>query len=195
MIRRSRRTLPALLVALVLLAVGVVVTLSAVQVLLGRTPLLAPDVATGALAQVTWDSPAALAASGVAAVVGLGLLGVAVVPGRTHVLPLTVAGAPIPPGAATPTDPGPGGGLTAAGWHRSDLAVRLRRRAEAVEGVSSARVRVRRQGVRVRARTHRGAVADLHEVLTHRLDTDLDALGLAFRPRLRVAVTSTRKDR
>lgn len=194
MTRRARRTLPALIVALLLVAAGVVVTLSAVQMLLGRTPLLAPQTVIGALSGVTWGSSVTLAVAGVAAVLGLALLGAAVVPGRTHVLPLTVAGAPAPPGAGTPSTPEPGVGLASAGWHRSDLAVRVRRRAEAVEGVSSARVNVRRGRVRVRARTHRTAVAPLGEVLTERLGTDLDALGLVLRPRLRVTVSSTRKD-
>ena len=67
MIRRSRRTLPGALTALVLLAVGALVATSAIQVLLGRTPLLAVDTVTGALGRTTWQAPAVLVAAGVAA--------------------------------------------------------------------------------------------------------------------------------
>ncbi|GAA4789235.1 hypothetical protein GCM10023200_24830 [Actinomycetospora chlora] len=186
MTRHSRRTLPALLTALVLVAVGALAATSAVQTLLGRTPLVALDTVTGVLGLLTWQAPAVLVAAGVAAVLGLVLLVAGVVPGRTHVLPLATR-------PAGPADPH-GAGVVTGGWHRHDLATRLRRRALAVEGVERASVRVRRSRVRVAARTHRAGTAPVREALTAAVAGDLDALGLARRPRLRVGVSSTRKE-
>ncbi|MFC5138992.1 DUF6286 domain-containing protein [Actinomycetospora rhizophila] len=181
MIRRSRRTLPAALTALVLLAVGALVATSAIQVLLGRTPLLAVDTVTGALGRTTWQAPAVLVAAGVAAALGVVLLVAGLWPGRSHVLPLV----------ADPSVPE----IVAGGWHRHDLAARLRRRALAVEGVERATARVRRRRIRVTARTSRSSTADLRAAVATAVGTDLDTLGLARRPRLRVTVTSSRKER
>lgn len=180
MIRRSRRTLPATVVALVLLALGALVATAAIQTLLDYRPLFTLESVTGALSGVAWSSGIVVIVAVVAAVVGVLLLGAAIVPGGSHVLPL----------AAAPAEAWNG----SAGWHRTDLATRLRRRAVAVEGVESAKVRVRRRRVRVAARTHRGSAADLRETLTADLNHDLETLALASRPRLRVTVTSTRKE-
>ncbi|MDD7939126.1 DUF6286 domain-containing protein [Actinomycetospora lutea] len=181
MIRRSRRTLPAALTALVLLAAGALVATSAIQVLLGRTPLLPVDTVTDVLGRTTWQAPAVLVAAGVAAALGLVLIVAGLWPGRTHVLPLL----------ADPAVPE----LVAAGWHRHDLAARLRHRALGVEGVERATARVRRRSVRVAARTHRSSTPGLREAVATAVGTDLDTLGLARRPRLRVTVTSDRKER
>lgn len=195
MTRHARRTLPALLTALVLLAGGALVATSAIQTLLGRTPVVDLATGLGALARTSWDSTPVLVAAGVAAVLGIVLLGAALLPGRTHVLPLAVGGAPVPADADGPVAAAPGVGVALGGWHRHDLAVRLRRRALALHGAHQARVRVRRRRVRVVVRTHRGATADLRAALETELGADLDALGLRTRPRLRVSVTSSRKER
>ncbi|GAA4880943.1 DUF6286 domain-containing protein [Actinomycetospora straminea] len=180
MTRRSRRTLPAALTALVLLALGALVATSAIQTLLERTPLVALDTVVGTLGRTSWQAAPVLVGAGVAAAVGVVLLVAAQWPGCSHVLPL-----------ATP----PAGTDLVGGWHRTDLATRLRRRALAVEGVDRAAVHVRRRRVRVRARTHRASTAELRTSLAAALGADLDALGLARRPRLRVGVASTRKER
>ncbi|MFC5061684.1 DUF6286 domain-containing protein [Actinomycetospora atypica] len=180
MIRRSRRTAPALVVALVLLAAGALVATAAIQTLSDYRPVFTFEAVTGALSGVAWGSGIVVIVAAVAAVVGVLLVGAAIVPGASHVLPL----------AAAPAEAWNG----SAGWHRTDLSTRLRRRAVAVEGVDRATVRVRRNRIRVSARTHRGTTADLREVLTADLSADLDALALARRPRLRVTVTSTRKE-
>ncbi|GLZ55697.1 DUF6286 domain-containing protein [Actinomycetospora sp. NBRC 106378] len=198
MTRRPRRTLPALLVALVLLALGALAATSAIQTLLGRTPVVSLDAVPGALSGVAWESPIVLIVAGVAAVVGLVLLLAAILPGPSHVLPLTAAPATTAPtagGDAEAWGPWSGSGVEAAGWHRHDLALRLRRRAADVEGVTGATAKVRRRSVKVVARTHRGSTGDLRQAVESALSTDLDSLGLARRPRLRVSVSSTRKDR
>lgn len=195
MTRRPRRTLPALLVALVLLALGALAATSAIQTLLGRTPVVSLDAVPAALSGVAWESGIVLIVAGVAAVVGLVLLGAAILPGPSHVLPLTTS--PAAGGDAGDDQWGPwsGGGVEAAGWHRHDLGQRLRRRAGDVEGVTGATAKVRRRSIKVVARTHRGSTEDLRAAVTSALSTDLDSLGLARRPRLRVSVSSTRKDR
>lgn len=194
MTRRPRRTLPALLVALVLLALGALAATSAVQTLLGRTPVVSLDAVPSALNGVAWESPIVLIVAGVAALVGLVLLLAAILPGPSHVLPLTTAPA-APAGDTGDRGPWSGGGVEAAGWHRSDLGQRLRRRAQTVEGVSGATAQVRRRSVKVVARTHRATTAELRDAVESALSTDLDSLGLARRPRLRVSVSSTRKER
>lgn len=193
MTRRPRRTVPALLVALVLLALGALAATSAIQTLLGRTPVVSLDAVPSALSGVAWESPAVLIAAGVAALVGLVLLLAAILPGPSHVLPLSTA--PAATGDTGEWGPWSGGGVEEAGWHRHDLGVRLRRRAQTVEGVTGASATVRKRSVKVVARTHRATTDELRQAVESTLSTDLDTLGLARRPRLRVSVSSTRKER
>ncbi|WP_018332693.1 DUF6286 domain-containing protein [Actinomycetospora chiangmaiensis] len=195
MTRRPRRTLPAFLVALVLLALGALAATSAIQTLLGRTPVVSLDAVPSALAGVAWESSIVLIVAGVAALVGLVLLLAAILPGPSHVLPVTTTPAPATGGDAGDWGPWSGGGVEAAGWHRNDLGQRLRRRAQTVEGVSGATAKVRRRSVKVVARTHRATTGELREAVESALSTDLDTLGLTRPPRLRVSVSSTRKER
>ncbi|MCD2186902.1 DUF6286 domain-containing protein [Actinomycetospora soli] len=196
MTRRPRRTAPALLVALVLLALGALAATSAIQTLLGRTPVVSLDAVPSALSGVAWQSPAVLIVAGVAALVGLVLLLAAILPGPSHVLPVgTAPAATGGTGGAEEWGPWSGGGVETAGWHRNDLALRLRRRAQTVEGVTGATAKVRRRRVKVVARTHRGSTGELRQAVETALSSDLDTLGLTARPRLRVSVSSTRKER
>ncbi|WP_433802180.1 DUF6286 domain-containing protein [Actinomycetospora sp. CA-084318] len=193
MTRRPRRTAPALLVSLVLLALGALAATSAIQTLLGRTPVVSLDAVPSALSGVAWESPAVLIVAGVAALVGLVLLLAAILPGSSHVLP--VGTAPATAGGTGEWGPWSGGGVETAGWHRNDLALRLRRRAATVEGITGATAKVRRRSVKVVARTHRATTDDLRQAVETALSSDLDTLGLTARPRLRVSVSSTRKER
>ncbi|GAA4856986.1 hypothetical protein GCM10023201_59400 [Actinomycetospora corticicola] len=197
MTRRPRRTVPALLVALVLLALGALAATSAIQTLLGRTPVVSLDAVPSALSGVAWESPAVLIAAGAAALVGLVLLLAAILPGPSHVLPLSTTSGPAPATTGDTGEWGPwsGGGVEEAGWHRHDLGVRLRRRAQTVEGVTGASATVRKRSIKVIARTHRATTDELRQAVESALSTDLDTLGLARRPRLRVSVSSTRKER
>jgi hypothetical protein len=193
MTRRPRRTLPAFLVALVLLALGALAATSAIQTLLGQTPVVSLDAVPSALSGVAWQSPIVLIVAGVAALVGLVLLLAAILPGPSHVLPLSSG--PATTGDADQWGPWSGGGVEAAGWHRNDLAQRLRRRAQTVEGVTGATAKVRGRRAKVVAKTHRGSTDELRQAVESVLSTDLDSLGFARRPRLRVSVSSTRKER
>ncbi|HEX7303175.1 MAG TPA: hypothetical protein VF330_09720, partial [Lentzea sp.] len=71
MTRRSRRVLPATLAAFVLLAMSVVVAVSAIQLALGEAPLLSYDAVVGRLHGTTWSAREVAVTGGVVAVVGL----------------------------------------------------------------------------------------------------------------------------
>lgn len=158
MIRRPRRTVPAVLVATVLLAVSVLVTWSSVQVLLGRQPLLPLADLLAIPAETALAAPAAMIALGVTAIVGLVLLIAAVVPGAPTVVAL----------AASPEDGAPTAGVT-----RRSL-VRALARAAVVDGVDAVKVRLTGRRVVVTARTpYRTSQPDLaahvHDAVTARL--------------------------
>ena len=89
MIRRPRRSLPAALLALVLLAAAVLVALSCIQLLLHQNPLIPFDALAEYAANLRWNDPVSIAAGVVAAVLGLILLAAALLPGKPTVLPLS----------------------------------------------------------------------------------------------------------
>lgn len=142
MIRRPRRTVPAVSAALLLLAAGLAVTVSLIQRLTGNREFLSYDSIARHLHDLTWDDPLVAAAALVAVVLGVLLLLAAVLPGRATVLPLS---------SGDPPDRIDGG------VRRKDLSAVLRAAANSIAGVHSARVRIRRHTVTVTART------DLHE--------------------------------
>jgi uncharacterized protein DUF6286 len=172
-IRRPARVGPATAVALVLLAAAVLVAVSCVQVLLGEQPLVPFAAAAATAAALTPSSPAVLAAAGATALVGLLLVGAAVLPGPATVLPLSGGDGPV-----------------RAGVTRGGVRVTLAAAARRVDGVAKADVQVRRRRVVAHVRTDRldpRPVTDgVREVLTARL-ADID---LVRRPAVRVR-TST----
>ena len=180
MTRRSRRTLPAVLTALVLLTVGALVAVSTIQLLLGRSPLVPLADIAATLSALPWNSGTVIAAAIAIGVIGLVLLAGGVWPGRTHVFPLHPA-------------TGPGHTLAEAGLHRSALSRIVRARAVEIDGVSRVRDqppptghRHRHDGLLHRPRPTRAAVRDA-------LATRLGELDLVRVPRLRVRIT-TRKE-
>ncbi|MFJ2740843.1 DUF6286 domain-containing Asp23/Gls24 family envelope stress response protein [Streptomyces sp. NPDC087440] len=137
-------------------------------------PDLLHRVATTSLAD-----PAALVAGLVAVVVGLWLLGAAVLPGRRDRLPMTVRT-----------------GGTRAVLDRSAIALLLRDTALAVPGVTSARVRAGRRRATVRALAGYGELAAVEARLTAAVDGAVGALGLTrpLRPRVRLRAASHRAE-
>jgi hypothetical protein len=175
MIRRPRRSLPATLLALVLLAAAVLVAISCIQLLRHQAPLI-PFAAIAAFgAGLRWNSPITLLAGAVAAVLGLLLLAAAVLPGRPTVLPL-----------AGRDD------HTSAGVSRRSLRRDLSSAAAGADGVSSAAVRVRRARIVATVRTPAADASDVAEQVRSRLDERLTDISLARRPRLRIRVRSHR---
>lgn len=175
MIRRPRRTLPALLVALGLLAAAVLTAISCVQLLLGQPPLLPfADLArTGR--GLSWNQPVVLAGAAVITVLGLMLLAAALVPGTPTVLPLArVAGQP------------------ETGVTRPSLSRSLTNAATAVDGVDHAQVLVRTWRVTATVRTARLRPPDLVERVRAAVTERLDDIGPARHPQIRVRVSTAR---
>ncbi len=176
MIRRPRRTLPATLVALVLLAAAALTAVSCVQVLTGRPPWLPFTAAAAFGATLTWSHPLTLVVALIVLLLGLVLLAAAVVPGAPTVLALVGA-------ADQPT----------SGATRASVATALRNAAGAVDGVDTATVRVRGGAVTATVRTPIRESAALAEQVRAAITDRLDDLALARAPRIRVRV-ATRSD-
>ncbi|MFD7625351.1 DUF6286 domain-containing protein [Streptomyces sp. NPDC059851] len=176
----SSRRIPAALTALVLLgAAGTF--LYDLAALRARRPGMQwrRDLAAR-LAEHTPADPEVVIAAGILVVAGVVLLVLALTPGLRGVLPM------LPPGD------GPGAGTAAgvrAGLGRKDAALVLRDRAMEVSGVRSARVRVGRRAVAVRAASHFRALDDVRADLEAVLAVGIGELGLAHPPQTRVRVT------
>lgn len=180
MIRRPRRTLPATIVALVLLAVCVLVAVAVVQHLLGQTPFVGLDQLLAVTSTRHWNSASVVAAAVVAAVIGLVLLFAAIRPGRPTVLPL----------ARQDVDGRPGAD---AGVRRSTLTKDLTTTAEAVAGVSAAEVKARGRRVTATVRVAAAEPAAVPGRVRERLEARLAEIGPASRPRVRVRARADQK--
>jgi hypothetical protein len=134
---RTRRSVPAVIVALLLLTTSAVLAAQAISVF--RTGSLlwwdAPAIADR-LHATTWQDPALIVAGGVLLVAGLWLLLLAVLPARHTLVELRES------------DPAVSTGITGAGLRRGLSAAALR-----VDGISTADTRIRRGTARVAART------------------------------------------
>jgi hypothetical protein len=181
MIRRPRRTAPASLVALVVLAVCAAVTVAVVQSLLGRTPFVSLSALLALTSGLQWNSPATVAAAVVLAVIGLVLLAAALRPGRPTVLPL---------GAATGPDGRPG---ASTGVRRRSLAGDLAATAAAVPGVTAADVSARRHRITARVRVAAADPAAVPAQVRERLWARIAEIGPATRPDLRVRARPDRR--
>ncbi|AVH22636.1 DUF6286 domain-containing protein [Nocardia cyriacigeorgica] len=160
MIRRPRRTWPAIVIAVVVLAACVAVTVSLVQRLTGTKEYVSYDSVAGELHGITWNELPVLIGGVVALLIGVVLLVIALLPGRAKVLPLT----------------GPDDGIQ-AGVSRSGLRTLLRSSAGRVDGVTSARVKVRRDTVTVIARTDRHDNAGLADAICATVTDRVHQLG------------------
>lgn len=171
MIQRSRRSVPAGVVAVVVLAICVLVAVSCVQVLTGRPPWLPFSALAQLAAHSTATSPQVIAAAIVAGLLGLALLVAAFTPGPAAVLPL---------------DPGSSG--LPSGFARQSLTRALRATASDVEGVDKARVRLGTRRVKATITTPLHDPGSLREQVTAALDRRLTDIGPARRPHIRVRV-------
>jgi hypothetical protein len=172
-IRRPARVGPAALVALVLLAAAVLVAVSCVQVLIGAQPWVPFATAAATAAALTPSSPAVLATAGAIALVGLALVGAAVLPGPATVLPLSSADGPV-----------------RAGVTRGGVRVTLAAAAGRVDGVARADVQVRRRRVVARIRTDRSDPGPVTDRVRDALAARLADIGLDRRPAVRVRTTT-----
>ncbi|MGH3519157.1 MAG: DUF6286 domain-containing protein [Haloechinothrix sp.] len=180
MIRRPLRSIPAVLVALVVLAVCVLAATSAIQQLLGTQPLIGYDAITGAAGSVRWNEVVIAIGGVVLGVLGLVLVLAAVLPGKPVVLPLATSG------AAFPMD---------AGVRRSSLRTNLRAAVHSVDGVAGATVKLRRRKIATKVTTHRTTTDGLADAVRAALQQRVDRIAPARTPELRVRVVSTRSSR
>lgn len=176
MIRRSRRSVPATIVGLMLLVAAVAVAVSCIQLIAGGPPLV-PFSTLGELGhETTWNDPLVLGAGGLLSLVGLVLLVCGLLPGNPQVLALA-----------------PGDDHTAAGISRRSLTGDLTSHARRVDGITDARVRVGARTVTVNTRTPLRDRSGLAERIRELVTARLDDINLARPARLRVTVTSDRE--
>ncbi|MBF6326907.1 DUF6286 domain-containing protein [Nocardia transvalensis] len=143
--RRPRRVVPAVVVALTLLAGCVIVALSLIQRLTGASEFISYDGVMNRLHETTWGDPRGAGVGVAALAAGVMLVALAVLPGRSIVVPLVADDE------------------VTAGVGRRGLHEALRAAAQSVDGVRSARVRLRRKRIRITAR-HDGGVELAHSV-------------------------------
>ncbi|MFH8411560.1 DUF6286 domain-containing protein [Streptomyces collinus] len=167
----SARRVPAGIVALLLLGLTGLFLYDIVSVRAGRPGMGWRRELARQLAERPLDDTWVLVGAGVAALLGLWLLILAVTPGLRDVLPMR----------RTHTD-------VRAGLHRDAAATALRDRAMEVAGVQSARVRVRRRRADVRAVAHFRELDDVRTDLDAVLADATRGLGLSRPPSLSVRV-------
>ncbi|MFJ9648479.1 DUF6286 domain-containing protein [Streptomyces sp. NPDC101206] len=172
----SARRIPAALTALVLLGAAGLFLYDLAAVRADRPGMQWRRYLAARLAEYTPADPEVLVAAGVLALAGAVLLVLALTPGLRGVLPML------------PPDEGDGAGIR-AGLGRKDAALVLRDRAMEVSGVRSARVRVGRTRVAVRAASHFRELDDVRADLEAVLTVGIGELGLAHPPQPRVRVT------
>jgi hypothetical protein len=170
-IRYSRRSLPAAVVALVLLAASAVVAVSAIQFLVGERPWVTYDSLTAPVHAASWTELPVVLGGGAAALIGLVLLFTALVPGKPVVLPLAAAD---------------------SGASRHSLRRTLQASASGVDGVVSAKLKLRRKKVKAKVRTNRTNTDGLAEAVRTAVEVRLDQIAPITRPRVRVRVRSKR---
>ncbi|WP_158889044.1 DUF6286 domain-containing protein [Amycolatopsis anabasis] len=175
MIRRSRRSLPATLTALAVLAVCVLVATGAIQMLAGQRPLISYAAIAHALHGARWSDLAVGVSGGGAALLGLVVLLGAVLPGKATVLPLSDEGVGLDSGAS-----------------RRSVRRTLRAAASSVDGVRVSRLALRRRKVTATVRTDRATTEGLPDAVRAALEHRLDQIAPATRPTVRVKVTTTR---
>ncbi|ROS44948.1 DUF6286 domain-containing protein [Amycolatopsis thermoflava] len=175
MIRRSRRSLLASVVALAGVVACALVATSAVQLLLGERPVLDYDAVAARLHATRWEALPVAIGGGVLAALGLLVLLAAVLPGRALVLPLSG-------GSSAPVK---------AGASRRSITGSLRSAAESADGVESAKVRLRRRSVTAKVRGSRLAADDVASQVRRAVEDQLDRIGPARRPRVKVHVRRT----
>ncbi len=173
MIRRSRRVLPATIVAVLVLAACVLIAVSCVQALIGQPPWLPFAAIAGLGAGLTVNSPLVIAAAIILGVLGLVLLVAALAPGATTVLPLEQ-----------------GGTAVVSGVTRNSLRAALAATAGDVDGVDRARVRVGKARVRATVRTPLHVPGALSEQVQAALDDRLRDIAPLRSPRIRVRVST-----
>ncbi|MFJ5101802.1 DUF6286 domain-containing protein [Streptomyces sp. NPDC088554] len=167
----SARRIPAALTALVLLGATGLLLYDIAAVRAGHDAMSWRRQLADQLARQPLDEVWVLVAAAVAMALGVWLLVLALTPGLRGLLPMRRDSAQV-----------------RAGLDREAAELALRDRAMEVSGVQSARVRMRRSKVNVRAHSHFRALDDVHADLATALGTGIGELGLDRTPSLTVRV-------
>ncbi|MEO3977038.1 DUF6286 domain-containing protein [Streptomyces sp. CAU 1734] len=168
----SVRRIPAALLALVVLGGAGILLYDIVAVRAGRPAMQWRRTTAEHLARWRLDDTGVLIAAAVAAVLGIWLILLALTPGLRKLLPMRR------------DDPS-----VRACLDRDAAAQVLRDRAMEVPGVQSAKVRVRRSKVSVRARSHFRELEEVRTDLEGALGTAIAELGIAKPPARAVRVS------
>ncbi|MFB9688663.1 DUF6286 domain-containing protein [Amycolatopsis plumensis] len=171
--RRPRRSVPALLSAVVLLGLCVLVAVSAIQRLLGERAWISYDTVAATLHDLRWTDVATAVAGGVLALAGVVLLLAAILPGAATVLPLA--------------------GRFDSGVARGGYRTTLRTAAAGVDGVAAARVKLGRRRVKVCVDTARTRPDGLADAVRAAVADRLDRIGPATHPAVAVRVRAPRR--
>lgn len=174
--RRPRRGIPAALAALLLFAAGALTAIVAIQLLLGERPWLSYDWAATSLHGLRWRDTAVLVAGIAAAALGVLAVAAAVIPGRPTVLPLRDNESGVDSGAS-----------------RRGFTATLRNAAASVDGVASARLRLRRRGVRTSVRTNRVTTDGLDDAVSAAVTRRLAEIDPAADLTVRTRTATTRR--
>ncbi|MDX3659703.1 DUF6286 domain-containing protein [Streptomyces sp. ID05-26A] len=179
MTRLPRRSTPAVLVALTVLATCVLVAVVSVQMILGEEPWVDPRALVGALHDTRWADPVVTLTAAACAALGAGLLLCAVLPGKPTVLPLR------------DDDPDTRSTVDSGATRRSLRAV-LRTAASSVDGVTATRLDLGRRAVTATVRTDRTITDGLAATVRGAVENRLDHIGPAARPAVIVRVKARR---
>jgi len=175
-IRRPRRVVPATAIALAIVALCVVVSVSLIQKLSGTKELVSYRSVAGWLHERTWSDGLIFGIGIAAAALGLVLVMVALVPGRAVVVPLE------------------SGDQADVGIARRSLRGAVRAAADSVDGVDSSRVRVGRRKIRVRARGSHGAAGDIGDSLNTAVQERLVTIAPRNPPQVAVRVRTAKSE-
>jgi hypothetical protein len=170
--RRPRRSTPATLTALVLLAACALVAVVAIQMILGETAWIRYQTVADALHNAHWNDLVPAIAGGAAALLGLVLLLAAVLPGKLTVLPLD--------------------GDLSSGASRRSYRSTLRAAASTVDGVAGAKLKVKRRKVSAKVDTARTSTDGLADAVRAAIEHRLDQITPAVRPTVKIKVHAAR---
>jgi hypothetical protein len=169
---RPRRTIPAAIASIALLAAGLLTALEAITALWGRPAQIVPiDDLTRWAGTTTWQDKEALGSAGLATLLGLLLLLIAAVAGRPRVIALRT-----------------GDDDLVAGVSPRMLSRLLTDAAERVDGVRRARVKVRGRRVTAKATTDLREAAGLKERVRAAVEQEIDYMAPVGRYTVRVRV-------
>lgn len=178
--RRPSRTVPAVVAAVLVTAVGVAVVWAAVDKLAsGRWPSWVGDTHRWGTTQ-TWGSAAVIAVSIVVALVGLLLLLTALRPGMPNAYEINVGAS-----GETPAD------STEFVMTRRAVAKLATAHAHLVDGVDSVSAAVTSRRVKLAVKTSSTQTDDLDKLVTSRVSDALVAVGLSPAPTVITTVQTT----